>query len=278
MKKTLLSIAVCAAAMGTTQAQSYFSEDFTTAPTTWTNLSLDADTLAWGVDTLNGVTDPLAYSFSWNGSAYTPDNLLITDAIDLTSVSGSVELTFDVRSGSDTSYFSEHYAVYVTTSLTPTDITSATPVIEETLDMSHAQGLVGKTADISSFAGQTVYLAFRHYNCTDQWFIGIDNISVHGPQGGGNGVEEFELLSGLALYPNPANNELNLRIESAKSGFATINIMNMVGSVVRTVENQTLGTGNNNFSIAIDDLPSGSYFVNVMMDGVVKTSKLQVIK
>ncbi|MBR3298671.1 MAG: choice-of-anchor J domain-containing protein [Clostridia bacterium] len=35
-----------------------------------------------------------------------------------------------------------------------------------------------ESADLSAYAGQSVYIAFRHYNCTDQWRFFIDDVEV----------------------------------------------------------------------------------------------------
>ena len=36
-----------------------------------------------------------------------------------------------------------------------------------------------RTLDISAYAGNKIFLAFRHYNCTDQWRIHIDDIQIN---------------------------------------------------------------------------------------------------
>src|SRR5690606_705586 len=68
------------------------------------------------------------------------------------------------------------YSVYVTTSNTPTDILASTPIHTEVAGSSSS--LVQRELDLSAYAGQTIYVTFRHYDCYDQYWIVIDNVRV----------------------------------------------------------------------------------------------------
>jgi hypothetical protein len=50
------------------------------------------------------------------------------------------------------------------------------PVYEETL--SAGETMFGRTVDLSAYAGQTIYILFRHYNCTDENALVLDNVVV----------------------------------------------------------------------------------------------------
>ena len=113
------------------------------------------------------------------GALY-PDNFLVTE-IKYTMTADS-KLTFDISSH-DRTYDAEHYAVAVsTTGYEPGDFTI---IFEETLNAGAPEyegALQGewfnKVIDLSSYAGQDIYIAFRHYDCTNQAWIKLDNVSL----------------------------------------------------------------------------------------------------
>lgn len=173
-----------------------FSENFDSGmPTGWTQIDANNDGMGWehcsnpvsyfvaGAD-LSGTGHNSSTGFVLSGSysnvlnqAITPDNWLITPAITLTANS---ELSFYV-SAQDASYAAEHYGVYITTG-SGTTTTEFTLLFEETIDAnggSRVQGTWGhKTYNLSSYTGQTVRIAFRHYNCNDQFVLNLDDVEV----------------------------------------------------------------------------------------------------
>lgn len=158
-----------------------FSEDFEggALPEGWSVIDADGDGYNFGISTSvkTGSGDPTAFgtycmaSASYiNGSgALTPDNWLITPQLDL---DGTLHVFF---CGQDAGFAAEHFAVYVSTSgKTVADFTTA--LIPETT----AKGTppTEYTADLSAYAGQKGYIAIRHFNCTDQYMLNVDNFSI----------------------------------------------------------------------------------------------------
>lgn len=88
------------------------------------------------------------------------------------------KLSWDVASTATTpAYRAEHYGVFIsTTGNQPADFSL---LFEETLSTTIA-GWVNqpRELDISSYAGQTIYVAFRHFNITDMDRIMIDNVNI----------------------------------------------------------------------------------------------------
>jgi len=127
-----------------------------------------------------------AGSNSWLSTAgpLTPDNWLATKAIDLSSAAGTVLLDFWVRA-QDQVWPNEHYGVFASTSgSTPADFTGANGanLYEETVVISNdAQNnlYVKRTVDLSAYAGGTVYIAFRHFDCSDWFVLDLDDIIVY---------------------------------------------------------------------------------------------------
>ena len=186
----LLAFAYCA------QAQTpVLSENFDSGmPTGWTQIDANNDNMGWehssnpasyfaaGVD-LSGTGHNSSTGFVLSGSysnvtstAITPDNWLITPSITLT---GACNLTFWVCA-QDASYAAEHYGVYISTTGN-TSTSDFTLLMEETIDANGGakQGAwKQKTVNLANYAGQTVYIAFRHFNCNDMFVLNLDDVEV----------------------------------------------------------------------------------------------------
>ena len=118
----------------------------------------------------------------------TPDNYLVT--AEKYMIGNSSTLSFYVCA-QDNLYAAEHYGVAIST----TGNTSAadfTTIWEETLTAksgaeSGAKGMRGtrdqgtwyfKTVDLSAYAGQEVYIAIRHFNVSDEYFLDLDDVTL----------------------------------------------------------------------------------------------------
>jgi len=167
-------------------------------PECWTTIDADGDGNGWVLGSatdgiyLNGgniagvgheeSTDMMVSGSYSNvtSSALTPDNWLITPAISLPAGSPA-SISFWAAS-QDASYAVEHYGVYVSTTTTDTD--AFTLLWDENMDAnggnhSKVQGAWReKHADLSDYAGQTIYIAFRHFNCSDMFLLLIDDITI----------------------------------------------------------------------------------------------------
>lgn len=195
MKKIFTLTLVLLAMVFAGNAQSLFSENFENGiiPTGWVTIDADNDTYTWegsanpvsyfqpGTD-LSGTGHNSSNGFVLSGSysnvngVLTPDNWLITPAINLTA---NANLTFWVCA-QDASYAAEHYGVYISTTAgtTPADFTL---LFEETIDAnggSRQGAWKQKTANLSSYTGQTVRIAFRHFNCTDEFILNLDDVEI----------------------------------------------------------------------------------------------------
>ncbi len=161
--------------------------------TAWGNFDEDGDGHLW--ELAAGYTGQGAKSVSWESSSkgsdaarrdnaaqkengrgsYDPDNWLISPEITIPSTAGQegpVQLSWYVKSGSGS--FPDHYGVYVsTTGDQPADFT--TQVYEGTSPATWTQ----LTVDLSAYIGQTVRVAFRHYDSYDKWSFTIDDVEVY---------------------------------------------------------------------------------------------------
>ena len=132
----------------------------------------------------NGSTDLiLSQSYDNNYGVVYPDNWLISPAVTLANGS-----TFSLWAcGQDSNYAGEHFGVFVsTTGTNPSDFQL---VQEWTLTAkgdrydgprgNRTQGnWYQKTVDLSNFAGEGRYIAVRHFNCSDMFYLDVDDLEL----------------------------------------------------------------------------------------------------
>ena len=153
----------------------------------WTTIDADNDNYTWqnSIEIMapgsgHNSSVACATSMSWIfGVILTPDNYLVTEnryKIDETS-----KLRFWVCA-QDASAPNDHYGVAVSMggNTNPEEFIT---IWEETLTAKSGgtrdQGQwYEKVVDLSDYAGQEIYIALRHFNCTDQFYINVDDISL----------------------------------------------------------------------------------------------------
>lgn len=171
---TIIATTSCA----TTAINLPFTETFNLTSGTrncWTTIDADNDGFDWTTLTDGTGADQeamLSYSFD-NGTlaALTPNNWLVSPK--LHSNAGS-NVTMQWTVSSAISYPAEHYGVYVSTTIIDTN--AFTMVDEWTISSGTAEI---KNLDLSAYAGQDIYVAFRHHNCTDQYVLKIDDVQIY---------------------------------------------------------------------------------------------------
>ncbi|MBP5649964.1 MAG: choice-of-anchor J domain-containing protein [Bacteroidales bacterium] len=162
------------------KAQYFLQEGFegSTLPTGWTIVDSDGDNYNWDMEYWSATSTNPAHtgsnciasaSYINNIGALTPDNWLISPAVNLTS---NATLTFWVA---DYDY-AEPYTVYIST--TTADVSAFTTVLTQGTTSGAAFEYEEKTVDLSAYTGQTVYIAFRHYNCTDNYWLFLDDVEI----------------------------------------------------------------------------------------------------
>ncbi len=183
MKKTLLF--VLAALLGGAVAQAQittfpYTQGFENGLDGWTVIDNDDDGNDWTVFTASstilahtGSHTIASYSY-YNYSAVAPDNWLVSPAIVLDD--SARQLSWWHRT-QDPSYPAEHYAVYISTTGNTVDDFTDDPVFERTLTAADAEWVLN-TVSLAGYEGETIYVAFRHYNCYDMFYFHIDDIAI----------------------------------------------------------------------------------------------------
>lgn len=163
-------------------AQTLFHEGFDDGmlPAGWMVVDVDGDGYTWDAtfqyqenpsDAYMGDGMIASASYINEEGALFPDNWLISPAI---SIPGNAILTFWVK-GQDASYFAENYSVYIATSNTVAAFEQTSPVLTGTT----IHGWEQKVVDLGAYAGQTIYIAFRHHNSTDMYWLDLDEVEVY---------------------------------------------------------------------------------------------------
>jgi len=154
-------------------------EDF--PPEGWKLIDKDGDGHNWYWDAYPAEDEYYILSDSWHqptGDVLTPDNWIITPQIDIEDVAGA-KLEFEVAPrASGPEYRTENYGVFIST--TGREVEDFEMVYEERISEEHDQwGWELRDVDLSEYAGEEIYIAFRHYDSTDNWAVALTNIHVY---------------------------------------------------------------------------------------------------
>ncbi len=80
-------------------------------------------------------------------------------------------------------------------------------------------------------------------------------------------------LPSISVFPNPTNGIFQLKITNYESGIRNVDILNILGQKVYSVENYQI-TKSSNYQIDLSNQPAGVYFVKVLTDKSVQVVKL----
>lgn len=190
MKKILSFCILISALMLSGNAQTYLlNEGFENGlPAAWGNIDQDGDGFSWEVLTYdedmidahtgNGCVTSVSFDND-SEEALTPTNYLVTPALALPAgLNNDNRLTLSWWvAAQDPDYPEDYYEVRVSSSGNSAADFASAPVFAETLT---SDTWAMHTIDLSSYSSySTIYIAFIHTNCTDEFMIKLDDISVY---------------------------------------------------------------------------------------------------
>ena len=246
----------------------------------WTTIDADGDGYTWVLGSVamdygyghNGSQDMvLSQSYINSAGALTPDNYLVSPA-----KAAYNHISF-YACAQDAAYASEHFGVAV--SLNGNTSGSDFVTIDEWTMTSKGIGAksIGRggetraqgnwyeiTADLSAYAGQEFWLAIRHFNCTDWFYLDVDDISLGI---GGENVYENE-ANVLSIYPNPAKDRVMVTSEVVVNEYRVYDVTG--AEVMSNMVNS------DTFEVNVDNLSAGVYYLRIYSDGLVQSKKFIV--
>jgi hypothetical protein len=205
--------------------------------------------------------DSCAFSTSYYSPVGAADDWMFTPAIVLpTSV---ITLSWNAVSYDNAS--PDGYEVRVmTVAPTLSNINTSAVVFSTTAENSI---WTSRTVDISSYAGQTIYVGFRN-NSNNMYLLAIDDIVVTASTV--TSVNETAQKSDISILPNPATTHCT--ISNIPDDVTTLNIYNTLGIHVKTIAIANAST----YSLDLTDLNTGTYFIN--LSGAQTNETLKLIK
>lgn len=225
-----------------------FREGFEEDISCWSAIDADGDDDNWSLRTSAAIAThsgtKAMTSASWKSGigALTPDNWLITPRIALPNQ--SAKITWWEYDDEDED-FADHYGLYISTTGND-DPSSFTKLWEG--QPQEGSTWAQREVSLSSYAGRTVYLAFRHFNCTDQYYLVIDDIEVTGT-GDYVGIDNAEDLA-AKVYPNPTTGMLTVEAD----GLQSVEVFDALGRMVAETTDS---------SVDLSAHPAGIYTVRI---------------
>ena len=178
-----------------------FTESWDNGLNGWTNIDNDGDGHMWYHSTEAGNHSTMAVT-SHSGAGHVmgesycnatwealhPDDYLVSPQQYAIATGSTISLWACTQ---DVSYPAEHFGFAISTG-SNTNASDFTTIAEWTITAKGAgKGIVGRngrntregnwyqfSADLSDYAGQNVWIAVRHFNCTDQFILDIDDIEL----------------------------------------------------------------------------------------------------
>lgn len=144
-----------------------------TLPTGWTLIDFDGDSNNWGINNTSGhVGGQCVSSISWSSATgvLNPFNWIVSAPI---TVSGNAMLYWWVCGG-DPARLGDQYKVYIST--TGNDISNFGAA--SLTDVTNSTTWARKQLSLSSYAGQTIWIAFVHQNSANHSMVKIDDVTI----------------------------------------------------------------------------------------------------
>ena len=173
----------------------YFAGFENGLPSGWTTIDADGDGNCWDVTSdipdyaHGGAVFMSSASYLNDNGVLTPDNWLVSSQLPLNGV-----LKVWMK-GQDPNDFQEHVAIYVsTTGNKVADFTDI--VLPETIVTNE---YVEYSANLSQYGGEQGYIAIRHFNCSDQYRLDVDDFGLYVANSPSDEWKEIEVTGTTAV-------------------------------------------------------------------------------
>ena len=106
----------------------------------------------------------------------------------------------------------------------------------------------------------------------------VAETSISFKTGWGVGIENIISENNVVFYPNPARDNINVKLNIEEKGNVEIRIYNESGQLVKISDKGKLSEGEHNIGLDLSKLNNGLYFINVSTENKSVTKKIQIIK
>jgi len=136
---------------------------------------------------------------------------------------------------------------------------------------------VSGNIDLSQIQGESVYFGFKYTStpATGSCTWELDDILLLG-YASPSGIEIPETHFGMKVYPNPAQNQVQIEAQNKAVGSLKIRIVDMQGRVVWTQESEQTDPGNFEISLDISKLERGFYLL--MLENPMQKESVKLVK
>lgn len=200
----------------------------------WNVYDADGDGYTWQLNArqaTHGGSGNIASASYMNGvGELTPDNWLVSPKITIPSNGATIEWW---EYGDETSDFAEHYSVMASwNGNQPSDFTATNAIIFSG-EPTQSRTWVKHSRSLAGFAGMDIYIAFRHHDVTNMFWLIIDDVKISA--GNTSGIDDVEHLN-VAVYPNPTTGRFHITAE----GFENVEVFDVTGRNVMNADSDVI--------------------------------------
>lgn len=163
----------------------------------------------------------------------------------------------------DAAHPAEHIGVAVST--TEGDNANAFTIVwETTMSVKEVGNWHLFDIDLRDYQGQDIYVAIVHFDCTNQFMVNVDDITLYRQYHNFVGISENASVA-CTVYPNPASELLNVMNGTNVSYYE---IYNVAGTMILS---QPVDA--NAFTVDVRSLPTGTYLLKLTSEDTVQTRR-----
>ena len=204
---------------------------------------------AWGYNDTECICSE-SFSTSANAALH-PDNYIVTEGC--YTITENSTLSFYALP-LDPYYSDEHYGVAVSA-----DGVNFTTIWEHTVQYDEVAEWQYKTVDLSAYSGRNMYIALRHFDCSNEYAICVDNVQLTPGRGErGNKIQNLTVPAGVYYLVASATSQFSVSVNTSNGGYNTV-----AEVVAQEVGNNAKVTWSWNFmskEVAKEETPEVSYF------------------
>ena len=233
-------------------------EDNVFPPLCWRSYDQDGDGNFWdlsinpsGSPTHSGNGVALSESWSINEDALNPDNWLITPQFSIDADDFVFSLWYAAQ---DPLFPQEKFSILVSKlSSDPSDFIEVFTTVISSDDFTEV------VIPLAAYENEDIYLAIRHWDCTDQFYMKIDDVSITSSSG-----LDISVLPSMNVYPNPSTD--------------IVYISEKANVEIYTVQGQLVGSYENTYKIDVTGIEAGLYIFKVFTEGKVHSAKVHIVR